>query len=42
VPESVDASLDDLSLDFDLEPEADSTEASSSAIPARQEMRIWI
>ena len=31
VPESDDTSLDDLSLDFDLEPDAEMTEASSSA-----------
>ena len=30
-PESVDTSLDDLSLDFDLEPDAEMTEASSGA-----------
>ena len=30
-PESVDTSLDDLSLDFDLEPDAEMTEASSAA-----------
>jgi pilus assembly protein FimV len=30
-PESVDTSIDDLSLDFDLEPAADATDASSAA-----------